>query len=69
MNDGQNRAVVAASAESVKTPAYDGSKSPQNATAPSRNRALAEVTAILLTNSMNRKPYTHTARTSTANSA
>ena len=30
---------------------------------------VAEATATLLTNSMNRKPYTHTASTSPANSA
>ena len=31
MKDGQNSAVVAASACGVKTPAYDGSKSPAKA--------------------------------------
>ncbi len=56
MKEGQNIDRVAASAESVNTPAYDGSKSPAKATAPSRKSRLAEVTAILLTKSMNRKP-------------
>lgn len=69
MNDGQNSDCVAASAESVNTPAYDGSKSPAKAITPIRNSTLAEGTATLLTNSMKRKPYTHTARTSPANRA
>ncbi len=69
MNDGQNRDWVAASAESVNTPAYEASKSPAKANTPTTNSRVAEVTAILLTNSMNRKPYTQTASTSPANSA
>ncbi len=69
MKEGQNSERVAASAESVNTPAYDGSKSPAKATAPSTNSRLAEITATLLTKSMNRKPYTHTARTRPANRA
>ena len=56
MKDGQNSALVAASACGVKTPAYDGSKSPANAKIPRRNSALAAATAILLTKSMKRKP-------------
>ena len=56
MKDGQNSALVAASACGVNTPAYDGSKSPANAKIPRRNSALAAATAILLTKSMKRKP-------------
>ena len=56
MNDGQNSAVVAASASGVKMPAYDGSKSPAKAKMPRPNSTVAAATAILLTKSMNRKP-------------
>jgi hypothetical protein len=56
MNDGQNSAVVAASACGVKIPAYDGSKSPAKAKTPSANSTVAAATATLLTKSMNRKP-------------
>src|SRR3954452_1922644 len=66
MKDGQNSALVAASACGVNTPAYDGSKSPANAKIPRRNSALAAATAILLTESMKRKPKTHTKRTRVA---
>src|SRR3954464_1845611 len=58
MKDGQNSALVAASACGVNTPAYDGSNSPANAKIPRRNSALAAATAILLTKSMKGKPHT-----------
>jgi hypothetical protein len=56
MKDGQNSALVAASAPCPNVPAYDASNVPAKATIPSRKSRDAATTAILLTQSMKRNP-------------